>query len=178
SMSRSRVRRLTGKPWSSRWARSWARLAGRRRRSRMSRYRLSLPWKLMAWRAGQNSPRSGRKKEDLPGRAGEVYTAERRRRLVLGDHAHDAAVVAGLAEGHHAIAEREQGVVGPDAHVLAGVVLGAALANDDVAGDGLLPAEELHTQSFRVRFATVVGTTCAFLVCHGLWDVLWPGLSP
>ena len=84
-----------------------------------------------------------------------------------GHHAHVAAVAALLLELHDAIGGGEQRVVHTDAHVLAGVVLGAALAHDDVACDGLLTAVQLHTESFRVRFAAVLCTAFTFLVCHG-----------
>jgi len=42
----------------------------------------------------------------------------------------------------------------------------AALANDDVAGDGGLAAEHLHAEVLRIRVAPVLGGAEALLVCH------------
>ena len=69
-------------------------------------------------------------------------------------------------ELQRAIAQREQGVVLAAADVLAGMEVGAALADDDVAGLHSLAGELLHAQSLRVRVATVTGRAQAFLVCH------------
>src|SRR5690606_14611838 len=75
-----------------------------------------------------------------------------------GDHAHVALVVALAAEFHDAVHQCVQGVVHADAHVLAGVVLGAALTHDDVAGHGMAAAENLHAEALRVRLPVVLGT--------------------
>ena len=64
-----------------------------------------------------------------------------------GNHRNDALVVAGLAEIHRAIDERKQRVVFADADVQTRIVLRAALANDDVAGDALLATENLDAKS-------------------------------
>ena len=41
-----------------------------------------------------------------------------------------------------------------------------ALADEDVARFGNLTAEEFYPQSLTFRFATVLGTTDSFLMCH------------
>src|SRR5690606_41808960 len=64
------------------------------------------------------------------------------------------------------VLEREQGVVLADADVVAGVVLGAALADDDVAGEHELAAVALHAEAFRFRVAAVARATTGFFVCH------------
>ncbi len=56
-----------------------------------------------------------------------------------------------------------------NAYVEAGMVLGAALANDDVAGYSQLTTVNFYAKPFAVGFASVLGTTDAFLVCHVLW---------
>lgn len=53
-------------------------------------------------------------------------------------------------------------------NVIAGVVLGTALTNDDVACFSNLTAEELHAKALTVTVAAVIGTTYTFLVCHGI----------
>src|SRR6185369_16336197 len=77
----------------------------------------------------------------------------------------DLAARAG-AEGNHAVRGGEQGVVAADADVGAGVHLGAALADQDVAGQYLLAAEALHAEALAVRIAAVARRTACFLVCH------------
>src|SRR5690606_21013977 len=48
----------------------------------------------------------------------------------------------------HAVDLGEQSVILAHANALAGVELGAALANDDVTGSSLLATVQLHTKSF------------------------------
>jgi hypothetical protein len=57
-------------------------------------------------------------------------------------------------------------VVLAHANIVAGVVVGAALANNDGASQSRLTAKDFHAQSLGCGFATVFGTTYAFLVCH------------
>lgn len=54
-----------------------------------------------------------------------------------------------------------------DTYVVAGHVAGATLTDDDVSGDDSLSAEDLNTKTFTVGFATVFGTTDAFLCAMG-----------
>ena len=87
--------------------------------------------------------------------------AERR-----GQHVHlDLAAVA-LAERDDAVGGGEQGVVAADADILAGVHLGAALADQDVARQDLLAAEALHAQPLAAGIAAVARGAACFLVCH------------
>ena len=73
--------------------------------------------------------------------------------LGIGADMHATLHAASKLEG--AVAQREQGVVLASADVLAGMELGAALTNDDVAGANMLTAEHLHAESLCVRVATV-----------------------
>src|SRR4029079_18466744 len=88
---------------------------------------------------------------------------------VLGrrwDHVHlDLAAGAG-AEGDDAVGSGEQGVIAADADVGARIHLGAALADQDVAGQHLLAAEALDAQPLAVRIAAVARGAACFLVCH------------
>ena len=54
------------------------------------------------------------------------------------------------------------------ADVIAGVVDGAALADDDVTGDAMLTTEDFNAQTFAFGFATVAGTTYTFFVSHDI----------
>ena len=58
-------------------------------------------------------------------------------------------------EFHDAIGEREERVVFAHADVRAGVELGAALAQDDIAGKDTLTAEFLHTQALALGVAPI-----------------------
>ena len=63
--------------------------------------------------------------------------------LLLGGHYGDvAAVLTAFVELDHAVDEGEEGMIATDADVLAGIVGGATLTDDDVAGDALLTTEE------------------------------------
>ena len=65
-------------------------------------------------------------------------------RLFGGDDADVAAVFAAFVEFHHTVDQGVERVVFAHADVLAGVVGGAALTHDDVAGDALLTAKYLN----------------------------------
>src|SRR5512138_534236 len=70
---------------------------------------------------------------------------------LFGDHAHKRLLIdALLAELHATVRLREQGVVRAAAHVVARAINRAALAHDDVAGEHLLAAELLDTESLRL----------------------------
>ena len=56
-----------------------------------------------------------------------------------------------------------QRVVLTDCYVVAGIVLRAALANDDVTSNALLTAENLDTKSLSCALTTVLRTTYTFL---------------
>src|SRR5207237_1733612 len=60
----------------------------------------------------------------------------------------------------------EQGVVRADADIDAGMELGAALANDDVAGDDCFRAELLDAEALAGRVAAVAGRAACFLMGH------------
>ena len=62
--------------------------------------------------------------------------------------------------------EREQRVVGADADVGARAHRGAALADQDVAGEHALAAELLHAQTLAVRIAAVTSTAACLFMCH------------
>ena len=53
----------------------------------------------------------------------------------------------GLVEFDGAVAQGEQRPIAADAHTLAGVMLGAALTDDDAAGEDLLAAIELDAEA-------------------------------
>src|SRR5690606_28129909 len=86
--------------------------------------------------------------------------------LLGGGHHVDDLAAALAAELDGAGRESEQGVVPAAPDVGAGVEVGAALADEDLAGVDLLAAEALHAETLRVRVTTVAGGACALLVCH------------
>lgn len=59
-----------------------------------------------------------------------------------------------------------QSVILAHTDVLAGIVLRAALTDDDVASNGGLTTEKFHSESLTGGLTTVLGTTNAFFVCH------------
>ena len=71
-----------------------------------------------------------------------------------------------LLEFDDAITQCIQSVILAHTDVLAGIVLRAALTNDDVASDGGLSTEKFHSESLTSGLTTVLGTTYTFFVCH------------
>src|SRR4051812_9851918 len=85
--------------------------------------------------------------------------------VVTRDDVHDPAAAAG-AELHRTGREGEQRVVATAADVLAGVEVGPALADDDLAGTDDLAAVPLDAEPLGVGVAAVLGGRRALLVCH------------
>src|SRR4051794_25557196 len=86
--------------------------------------------------------------------------------LLGGRHDVDHLAAALLPELDSAGGDGEQGVVAAAAQVGAGVEVGAALADDDLARIHDLAAEALHAEALRVRVTTVASGARALLVCH------------
>ena len=76
----------------------------------------------------------------------------------------DAAAFA--IEEHAAVNQGENRVVTAHAYALAGVELGAALADDDVTGDDGLAAELLDAETLAAGIAPVADGTLTFFMCH------------
>src|SRR5688572_7733477 len=96
-----------------------------------------------------------------PAQAGFLVSPMNCRLLVglPGVDAHEGvALGALLRELHATVLEGEQRVIGADADVEARAHRGAALADQDVAGEHGFTAELLHAETLAVRFATVAGT--------------------
>ena len=73
-----------------------------------------------------------------------------------------------MLELHDAVDQGVYRVVGSEADITAGVPFGAALADDDVAGDDALAAVLLDAAVLRVAVAAVAGGADAFFMCHGV----------
>jgi hypothetical protein len=81
--------------------------------------------------------------------------------------ADEASVTALILELDDSSDQREKSVVFALAHVDAGLVLGAALANQDGSGVHEFAAETLYAEALTVRIAAVGRGAAAFLMCHG-----------
>src|SRR5207244_3372222 len=77
----------------------------------------------------------------------------------------DAALGRGV-ETHLAGGQGENGVVAAQAHVLAGMPLGAALTHNNVARDNVLAAELLDAKALADGIAAVLGRAAGFFMCH------------
>src|ERR1700731_4076149 len=106
-------------------------------------------------------PASIRCGADRAGRNGLFGGLRRQRR----DRDEGAAVGAG-AVGDGALDLGEEGVVAAHVDMLAGVVLGAALADDDVAGHDDLAAELLDAEAAATGIAPVARGAAGFLMRH------------
>src|SRR5699024_11112269 len=86
-------------------------------------------------------------------------------RLLLLDNA-ALAVTAHALEMDAAVNQREQRVVAADADALTRMDVGAALANQNVAGQNVLTVAALDAETLGLRVTAVLGRTYAFFVCH------------
>src|SRR5665213_535506 len=82
-----------------------------------------------------------------------------------GDDVDDLATAL-AAELDRTGGEGEQGVVAATADVDAGVEVGAALADEDLARTDDLTTEALHAEALRVRVTTVASGARSLFVCH------------
>ena len=71
-----------------------------------------------------------------------------------------------LLEFDDAVTQCIQRVILAHTDVLAGIVLRAALTNDDVASNSGLSTEKFHSESLTSGLTTVLRTTNTFFVCH------------
>src|SRR5258708_27275929 len=65
------------------------------------------------------------------------------------------------------VGEREERPIAAGAHALAGVVLGAALADDDAAGEDLLATIQFDAEPLGLAVAAVAGGFLTCFMCHG-----------
>src|SRR5262249_31389996 len=84
------------------------------------------------------------------------------------DYGYRYAVFGARTEFHFAVRKRKERVVLGDADIGAGMHLGAALANENIAGKNLLAAVTLHAEPLARRVASVARGTACFLMCHRL----------
>src|SRR6266481_2439186 len=101
----------------------------------------------------------------LAGRMSDLFGGLVRRLfgLRLDPHAH---LLARLVEDDRAVDQREEGVVLAHADILAAMELGAALADDDVAGPHVLAAELLDAEAAPFRITAVARAAACLLVSH------------
>lgn len=78
------------------------------------------------------------------------------------------ARLAVCAEGDLARGGGKESMVSADEHVLAGVYLRAALADDDHARARRGTVGELHAEIFWIGIAQVLRRTASFSMCHGV----------
>src|ERR1700743_1086273 len=81
-----------------------------------------------------------------------------------GLHRDEGAAAGGGVEGGPALGLWDQGVVLADADIGAGMELGAALADQHVAGEHELVAEALHAQPLAGGIAAVARAAACFLM--------------
>ena len=88
-------------------------------------------------------------------------------RLRQRSHRDVRSVLFLFLEGNHSVYQSVQRVVLAHANVLARIVHGTSLANQNIARFGNLTAEKFHAETLAFGFPTVLGATYPFFVCHG-----------
>src|SRR5262249_26799 len=82
------------------------------------------------------------------------------------EYRHDGSLAGSGFEGGSAVDGRKDRMVDAHTHTRAGMPFGAALANNDVAGEHSFAAELLDAETTASGIATVLGRAACFLVCH------------
>src|SRR5688572_26561133 len=85
----------------------------------------------------------------------------------------DHAAAAARGELDHAGTDGEDRVVAAQAHALAGLEAGAALAHDDLAAAHGLTREDLHAEALGVGVAAVAARPEALLMSHRRPPASW-----
>ena len=75
-------------------------------------------------------------------------------------------ILSALVELNGTVTESIEGMVLAHAYILARVVDGATLTDDDVTCDTMLAAKDFDAKTFAFGFATVTGTTDTFFMSH------------
>jgi hypothetical protein len=81
-------------------------------------------------------------------------------------NAHERFIFLSLAEFNHAISQRKECEVSSYTNIFSCVILCAALANQDVAGNCRLAAVNFYTKTFALRITSVLYTAFTFFMCH------------
>jgi hypothetical protein len=76
------------------------------------------------------------------------------------------ASATGLAEGNLAIGQGKQRMILAHADILTGVEFGAALTDNDIAGNYAFPAKFFHAKAASCGISAVTGTTTCFFMSH------------
>ena len=74
------------------------------------------------------------------------------------------AILAQALETDNTVSLGKEGIVGADAHVLAGVNVRAALTHQDVAGQNTLTVSTVGTQALRLGITAVLGGAHTFFM--------------
>ena len=83
-----------------------------------------------------------------------------------GFHRDEGAPAGGAVEGDLALDGGEDRMILANADIAAGMIFGAALAQDDIARHDDRAAEFLHAEALAGAVAPVAGTAACFLMCH------------
>lgn len=81
---------------------------------------------------------------------------------------HKAAVVFALGKLHNTFCYCKNSVVFTHVNAPARVVIGATLAQNDIARNSIITAEYFNAEALAVRIAAVLYFTFTFFMCHDL----------
>ena len=95
---------------------------------------------------------------------------------LFGIHTHPLAIAAEWFIFDDAVNLGKQGIILAAADIFPGMDPGAELADEDVAGPDILPAEPLYSAPLTSTVAAVPGTAACLFMCHGL-SSLGPGFA-
>lgn len=86
----------------------------------------------------------------------------------LGNNGNEGFVSLALLKKDRSIGEGKKRMILSHADIPSGMVLGSALAHNNIARNCLLTSKYLDAQSLAFRLPAVLYFTFTFLVCHGV----------
>lgn len=88
--------------------------------------------------------------------------------FLYGKNGNIAAVLAAFAELYSTIAKSEESMILTHTYVLARIVDGTTLTNDNVTCNAFLTTVDLNAKALAFGFAAVAGTTYTFFMSHNI----------
>lgn len=79
---------------------------------------------------------------------------------------HDFPISPGSGKFNNTIGGREQTVIASSFNIIAGMKFGAALFDNDTAGQNRLTVGNFYAQPFGIGISSVTGTSLTFFMCH------------
>ena len=92
---------------------------------------------------------------------------------LCGVHTYSFSFLPKTLKGNGSTNFCEDGIILPETHVIAGMYFGPFLPDKDISRKDLLTTEPFHAISLAGAVSTVSRTSACFLVCHGVYLLMY-----